>query len=66
MGYSTVAPISTVSYGVICFDGDKRVGQIIGVAGQNGLGDRTQWDLRLLGMRAALDQLDKEREKMEE
>ena len=42
------------------------MGQIIGVAGQNGLGDRTQWDLRLLGMRAALDQLDKEREKMEE
>lgn len=61
-----VVPLSTVSYGVVCYDGEKRVCQTIGVKGQYGDGYRTQWDLRLLGMRAALDQLDWEREKMEE
>lgn len=56
----------TAAYFAVCYDGEKRKWQMIGQIDENGDSQRNQWDLRLLGMRAALDQLDREREKMEE
>lgn len=55
-----------VSYFAVCYDEGKRKWQMIGGIDENGDGQRNQWDLRLLGMRAALDQLDRERERMED
>lgn len=61
-GCFVAAPL-VVSYYAVCYDDRERRSQMLGMAGDI---HQTQWDIRLLGMRAALDKLDREREKLED